>query len=279
MFVSSLIAFIAIIIVFLLKSKSNKKLKFYICVGYALISFPFNAYVSSLYGMYFTWYEGAMYQIAGFLITLTLFHKENVTGIYGTMITLIMAMVGFSFFYRGGAVAYLGILGGIVIGNILAVILNVSYLSFLSSRTRVLYDDFENIAEDDFEVSSYQERNRLTAQNDEESSFSGIYYKEKDIQAAQHIVEANFAAAAYQEKDEPAIQNNSESSRAIISGNGKNKWVALLLCLFLGILGAHRFYEGKMGTGILWLCTGGLLGVGILIDLIILLFKPNPYYV
>ena len=59
----------------------------------------------------------------------------------------------------------------------------------------------------------------------------------------------------------------------------KNKWVALLLCFFLGGLGAHRFYEGKVGTGILWLCTAGLFGVGWVIDFLILLFKPNPYYV
>ena len=41
----------------------------------------------------------------------------------------------------------------------------------------------------------------------------------------------------------------------------------LLLCLLLGVFGIHRFYMGKWPTGILWLCTGGLLGFGWLYDL------------
>ncbi|MPM80234.1 hypothetical protein SDC9_127281 [bioreactor metagenome] len=59
----------------------------------------------------------------------------------------------------------------------------------------------------------------------------------------------------------------------------KDKGIALVLCLLFGVLGAHKFYEGKIGMGILYLLTGGLLGIGWLIDLFVLLFKPNPYYV
>ncbi|MDR3310447.1 MAG: TM2 domain-containing protein [Oscillospiraceae bacterium] len=59
----------------------------------------------------------------------------------------------------------------------------------------------------------------------------------------------------------------------------KNKWTAFLLCLFLGYFGAHKFYEGKTGLGILYLLTGGVFGIGWFIDAIVLLFKPNPYYV
>lgn len=50
----------------------------------------------------------------------------------------------------------------------------------------------------------------------------------------------------------------------------KSNVVALLLCIFIGFLGVHRFYVGKIGTGILMLLTLGGLGIWNLIDIIII---------
>ena len=46
--------------------------------------------------------------------------------------------------------------------------------------------------------------------------------------------------------------------------------VAWILLTFLGWLGVHRFYIGKWGTGILYLLTLGLLGIGLLYDFLTL---------
>jgi TM2 domain-containing membrane protein YozV len=45
-----------------------------------------------------------------------------------------------------------------------------------------------------------------------------------------------------------------------------NYSVAWILLTFLGIFGIHRFYMGKIGTGLIYLCTLGLFGIGIIYD-------------
>jgi len=49
----------------------------------------------------------------------------------------------------------------------------------------------------------------------------------------------------------------------------KSKLATLLLAIFLGEFGIHRFYVGKIGTGILWLLTGGVFGIGWIVDIIL----------
>jgi TM2 domain-containing membrane protein YozV len=51
----------------------------------------------------------------------------------------------------------------------------------------------------------------------------------------------------------------------------KKRLVALLLCFFLGVLGIHRFYVGKVGSGILQIITLGGFGIWVLIDFIMII--------
>ncbi len=61
-------------------------------------------------------------------------------------------------------------------------------------------------------------------------------------------------------------------ARQIAAGESERLLLpAFLLCMFFGYLGAHRFYAGKIGTGILMLLTVGGLGIWVLVDLILLL--------
>jgi ribosomal protein L40E len=75
------------------------------------------------------------------------------------------------------------------------------------------------------------------------------------------------------------INANINASINRYPGRPKSKFLALLLCFFLGYLGAHKFYEGKVGMGIFYFLTMGFFFIGIIIDFIVLLGKPSTYYV
>ena len=62
---------------------------------------------------------------------------------------------------------------------------------------------------------------------------------------------------------------NSESGG--VGTSDKKILPAFLLCFFLGFLGAHRFYVGKIGTAILMIVTLGGLGIWALIDWIMIM--------
>jgi TM2 domain-containing membrane protein YozV len=51
----------------------------------------------------------------------------------------------------------------------------------------------------------------------------------------------------------------------------KSRMIDAILCFFLGFWGAHKFYEGKIGMGILYIFTFGLLGIGVLVNFIVIL--------
>lgn len=100
-------------------------------------------------------------------------------------------------------------------------------------------------------------------------------------QTAQTQPQPQPAQQAAQPQQQPTIViNNSNANTQTIhpmSGvdamtSPKNRWVALALCFFFGFLGVHRFYVGKIGTGILYLLTLGVGGIGWVIDFFTILF-------
>lgn len=80
-------------------------------------------------------------------------------------------------------------------------------------------------------------------------------------------------AKAYGEK----IIDEINPNRGGFKTNLKSRSLSIFLCALFGIFGVHRFYEGKILTGLLWLFTGGLGLIGWIIDLIILINKPRYY--
>ena len=65
-----------------------------------------------------------------------------------------------------------------------------------------------------------------------------------------------------------AISNINENVMTGVEISAKSKMVALILSIFFGGLGIHRFYVGKIGSGVLWFFTGGLFMIGWIYDII-----------
>jgi TM2 domain-containing membrane protein YozV len=98
----------------------------------------------------------------------------------------------------------------------------------------------------------------------------------------------NGTSTIIENKEEPSASqaSNNNSSNSIVNNNmnqndnsnDRSFLVTVLLWFFLGAIGIHRFYLGHTGMAILYLLTGGLCGIGWLIDGILLLtggLKPK----
>ncbi|MDE6110548.1 MAG: TM2 domain-containing protein, partial [Eubacterium sp.] len=92
------------------------------------------------------------------------------------------------------------------------------------------------------------------------------------------ITDFDFAVAMLQKEDlkmQKAVQKSTMKRKPL---KPKKKAVALILCLFGGMFGLHKFYEGKTGMGILYLITMGFFLLGPAYDFFNILSKPNEYY-
>jgi TM2 domain len=109
------------------------------------------------------------------------------------------------------------------------------------------------------------------------SSGAATVFSTENVSEQKLSLKEKLMFSVFKKKAEKAISKILKGDN-LAEGTGakssKSKLVALLLCIFLGGLGIHRFYLGYTGIGILYLFTGGLFGIGWLIDLIRLII-PN----
>lgn len=81
------------------------------------------------------------------------------------------------------------------------------------------------------------------------------------------------------ELEEEIIKKLGPGAEVISKSQPKNKWISLILCVLVGVSGIHKFYEGRIVWGFVYLFTAGLFVVGVIVDIIVILNKPNPYFV
>lgn len=92
-------------------------------------------------------------------------------------------------------------------------------------------------------------------------------------QNTQRNQQQQFQQQNVQGYQQPNVQGNyKQKNRIYVTPTSpKSKIAALLLCIFFGYFGAHKFYVGKTGMGILYLLTFGLFGIGWIVDIILIL--------
>ena len=66
----------------------------------------------------------------------------------------------------------------------------------------------------------------------------------------------------------PQTSPAAADSAPVYQKSRRSKAVAIILALFLGVVGAHNFYAGRYGKGLLYLCTGGVWLIGVIVDIV-----------
>jgi TM2 domain-containing membrane protein YozV len=91
-----------------------------------------------------------------------------------------------------------------------------------------------------------------------------------EVVSTTHAVSQESAASAVKDQQVKAVKakESKKAAKSKAPAGGKSQLVALLLCIFVGVIGIHRFYLGYIGIGVLMLLTGGCCGILALIDLI-----------
>ena len=74
-------------------------------------------------------------------------------------------------------------------------------------------------------------------------------------------------------KTEPIINFNEVKTTFKTNSRTTHYLIVLIACIFFGTFGIHRFLEKKFLSGVVYLCTFGLFGIGVFFDIIAIGFK------
>ncbi len=113
-----------------------------------------------------------------------------------------------------------------------------------------------------------RDRNRDDREDENKVHHSGTHTQTSYSGGSQS---GSFQGGAYDNRTQEQNYYQGYSTRtADMNVSPKSRLLALLLCFFLGVLGVHRFYVGKVGTGILYFFTASLFGFGWIYDMIMI---------
>lgn len=101
-----------------------------------------------------------------------------------------------------------------------------------------------------------------------ECPYCGREIEKAKQQEPQTVIINNYNYASSEQKA-PRVQKINQTINVEFVSD-KNKIVALVLCILLGYFGVHKFYVGKKSSGVLYLFTCGLMGIGWFVDIFLI---------
>jgi len=144
------------------------------------------------------------------------------------------------------------------------------YLSFSSQNSVNRGLSKLNAAVGNYNMAAWSERNSVDGDITETLEENDVMLFTVVSDRGGHILsQPRYTIKEFTDEGIKEVDGKYEEQLAMFAENAqKGTTTELILCLLLGWLGAHKFYRGKTGMGLLYLISMGLFGIGILFDLI-----------